>query len=62
MLHAFERFPLLKYLFNSLVVSIVIMIGQLVLSSLAAYAFVFLEFKGRDLLFYLIYCDDDGSL
>ena len=29
------------------------MIGQLVLSSLAAYAFVFLEFKGRDLLFYL---------
>ena len=28
-LHAFERFPLLKYLFNSLVVSIVIMIGQL---------------------------------
>ena len=29
------------------------MIGQLLLSSLAAYAFVFLEFKGRDFLFYL---------
>ena len=29
------------------------MIGQLILSSLAAYAFVFLEFKGRDLIFYL---------
>ena len=50
---AFERFPLLKYLFNSFVVSIVITIGQLLLSSLAAYAFVFLEFKGRDFLFYL---------
>ncbi|MEK5444353.1 carbohydrate ABC transporter permease [Fredinandcohnia sp. FSL W7-1320] len=50
---AFERFPLFKYLFNSFVVSIVIMLGQLALSSLAAYAFVFLEFKGRDLLFYL---------
>lgn len=50
---AFERFPLLHYLFNSLAVSIVITLGQLLLSSLAAYAFVFLEFKGRDLLFYL---------
>ncbi|WP_438824551.1 carbohydrate ABC transporter permease [Bacillus sp. JJ1521] len=50
---AFERFPLFKYLFNSFVVSIAIMLGQLALSSLAAYAFVFLEFKGRDVLFYL---------
>jgi len=50
---AFDRFPLLQYLFNSLVVSLAIMLGQLILSSLAAYAFVFLEFKGRDFLFYL---------
>jgi len=50
---AFNQFPMLQYLFNSFLISIVIMIGQLVLSSLAAYAFVFLEFKGRDLLFYL---------
>jgi len=50
---AFEQFPLLSYLFNSFVISIAIMMGQLVLSSLAAYAFVFLEFKGRDLLFYI---------
>ncbi|RDW18517.1 glycerol-3-phosphate ABC transporter permease [Oceanobacillus arenosus] len=50
---AFGQFPLLKYLFNSLIVSIVIMLGQLILSSLAAYAFVFLEFKGRDVLFYV---------
>ncbi|MEH7238131.1 carbohydrate ABC transporter permease [Bacillus sp. JJ1562] len=50
---AFERFPLIQYLINSFVVSIVIMLGQLALSSLAAYAFVFLEFRGRDVLFYL---------
>ncbi|WP_456279515.1 carbohydrate ABC transporter permease [Bacillus sp. AK128] len=50
---AFERFPLINFLINSLVVSIAITLGQLLLSSLAAYAFVFLEFKGRDLLFYL---------
>ena len=50
---AFNRFPLLQYLFNSFVVSIIITIGQLLLSSMAAYAFVFLEFKGRDLLFFL---------
>ncbi|TKI70585.1 carbohydrate ABC transporter permease [Lysinibacillus mangiferihumi] len=52
-IRAFERSPLLSYLINSLLVSIVIMLGQLLLSSLAAYAFVFLEFKGRDILFYI---------
>lgn len=52
-IRAFERSPLLNYLVNSLFVSIVIMVGQLLFSSLAAYAFVFLEFKGRDLLFYI---------
>ena len=50
---AFEQFPLLHYVINSFLVSIAIMIGQLILASLAAYAFVFLEFKGRDFLFYL---------
>lgn len=50
---AFGQFPLLKYLMNSLIISLVIMLGQLTLSSLAAYAFVFLEFKGRDLLFFV---------
>lgn len=49
----FERFPLFQYLINSFIVSIVIMLGQLILASLAAYAFVFLEFKGRDFIFFL---------
>ncbi|GAB3062807.1 carbohydrate ABC transporter permease [Salinicoccus sesuvii] len=50
---AFSTFPLMGYLVNSVIVSVLIMIGQLILSSLAAYAFVFLEFKGRDVLFYI---------
>lgn len=49
----FHRFPLLNYLINSFIVSVVIMIGQLILCSLAAYAFVFMEFKGRDFLFFV---------
>jgi sn-glycerol 3-phosphate transport system permease protein len=52
-LKVFDRFPLVNYLFNSLLVSILIMLGQLVLSSLAAYAFVFINFKGREVLFFL---------
>ncbi|KIL45098.1 carbohydrate ABC transporter permease [Jeotgalibacillus soli] len=50
---AFEKVPLLTYLLNSLIVSTVIMIGVLAVSSLAAFAFVFINFKGRDILFYL---------
>ncbi|MBM7539918.1 carbohydrate ABC transporter permease [Amphibacillus cookii] len=49
----FQRFPLMQYLLNSLIVSLLIMVGQLVISSLAAYAFVFIDFKGRDLIFFI---------
>ncbi|WP_404293720.1 carbohydrate ABC transporter permease [Cytobacillus kochii] len=52
-LNAFEKVPLLRYLINSLVVSTVIMLGQLLLCSLAAFAFVFTKFKGKNLLFML---------
>jgi len=40
-----------RYLFNSLVVSTVITVGQLVTSAMAAYAFAFLRFPGRNALF-----------
>lgn len=50
---AFEKVPLIRYLWNSFFVSIVVMAGQLIISSLAAFAFVFLTFKGRDLIFFL---------
>ncbi|HHQ8912376.1 TPA: carbohydrate ABC transporter permease [Bacillus cereus] len=52
-INIFQKVPLFTYLYNSLVVSTVVMIGQLIVSSLAAYAFVFLQFKGRNLIFFL---------
>ncbi len=42
-----------RYLMNSVIVSVVITIGQLVTSALAAYAFAFLRFPGRNALFML---------
>lgn len=43
--------PLSRYLFNSILICIVVILATLFLSSLAAYAFTFLEFKGKKLLF-----------
>lgn len=51
---AFELFPLAHFMLNSFIVSVIITIGQIITSSLAAYAFVFLKFKGRNLLFLLV--------
>jgi sn-glycerol 3-phosphate transport system permease protein len=42
-----------RYLFNSLVVSAVITLGQLTTSAMAAYAFAFMRFPGRGILFAL---------
>ena len=42
-----------RYLINSVIVSVVITIGQLMTSALAAYAFAFLRFPGRNALFML---------
>lgn len=43
--------PLIRFLFNSFVMASVITLGQLITSSLAAYAFAFLRFPGRNALF-----------
>jgi ABC-type glycerol-3-phosphate transport system permease component len=48
---ALEQAPLLRYLFNSIVQSSIVMVGQLVTASLAAYAFAFIDFKGRNIMF-----------
>jgi len=45
--------PIGRYLLNSFVVSIAVVIGQLITASLAAYAFSFLAFRGRTLLFFI---------
>ena len=44
-------FPAGRFLFNSLLVSTLVTVGQVVTCSLAAYAFAFIAFKGRNLLF-----------
>lgn len=50
-LQAVQSYNLLRYLFNSTLVSIIVALAQLVLASTAGYAFSRLEFPGRDLLF-----------
>ena len=45
--------PIGRYLLNSFVVSTAVVVGQLVTASLAAYAFSFLVFRGRTLLFFI---------
>ncbi|WP_082861398.1 carbohydrate ABC transporter permease [Fictibacillus phosphorivorans] len=49
-----ESFPIWKFLFNSFFVAVTSTLGQLLLCSMAAYAFSRLHFRGRDTLF-LIY-------
>jgi len=48
---ALERAPLLRYLLNSTIQSSIVMLGQVILASLAAYAFAFIDFKWKNLLF-----------
>lgn len=48
---AWETGPFLTYFFNSLIVTVGILILQLITGVLAAYAFARYQFKGRDLLF-----------
>lgn len=50
---AVSGFPIIRFILNSFIVSAAIMISQVVTSSLAAYAFAFLKFKGKALLFAL---------
>ncbi|MDR0266883.1 carbohydrate ABC transporter permease [Paenibacillus sp.] len=50
---AISGFPIVRFILNSFIVSSAIMISQVVTSSLAAYAFSFLQFKGKGPLFAL---------
>jgi sn-glycerol 3-phosphate transport system permease protein len=50
---ALQQAPLLRYLFNSTVQSTLVMVGQVITASLAAYAFAFIDFKWRNFFFLL---------
>ncbi len=48
----FASIPIGRYLLNSFIVSTAVVIGQLLTASLAAFAFSFLVFRGRSVLFF----------
>ncbi len=48
----FEKVPFARYYYNSLLVALIVTFGQLATSSLAAFAFSRIEFRGRDQLFF----------
>ena len=51
---AFTQGPLVRFILNSFLVAGCITIGQIITCSLAAFAFSFLEFKGKNFLFMLV--------
>lgn len=52
--NVFQDIPLHIYFMNSLIVAVITTFGQVVIASMAGYAFARLEFKCRDLLFLII--------
>jgi multiple sugar transport system permease protein len=53
-LNVFERLPFLNYYLNTVLITLGKTAGQLLLCSLAAYAFARIPFPGRNLLFLLV--------
>ncbi len=51
---AFTNVPLLRFIINSFLVAGLITLGQIVSCSLSAFAFAFLEFKGKGILFAVV--------
>ncbi len=49
--NAFNAAPFGRFYFNSIFVSVAVVLGQLVTCSLAAFAFARLQFRGREVLF-----------
>src|SRR5699024_6438095 len=45
--------PLLRFLIASFTMSFIVMTGQLIVSSLSAFAFVYISFKGREFIFFM---------
>ncbi|WP_408607105.1 carbohydrate ABC transporter permease [Hespellia stercorisuis] len=51
---AFTQVPLLRFIVNSFIMAGCITIGQIISCSLSAFAFSFLEFKGKGILFMIV--------
>ena len=53
-IEAWDQAPFMRYMFNTIAITLLILGGQLVLCTLAAYALARMEFKGRGLIFALV--------
>lgn len=53
-INLFAAMPIAKYFFNSLVVSVITTLGQVLISSMAGYAFARFDFKAKEFLFIII--------
>ena len=52
--NVFNSIPIVKYFLNSFIVASLTTIGQVFIASLAGYGFARCEFKGKEILFFLI--------
>lgn len=52
--NVFDSIPVAKYFLNSLIVALSTTIGQVIISALAGYGFARLDFRGKDILFFII--------
>lgn len=50
----FEKTPIIRFMYNSLMVSLIGTIIRIAIAALAAYAFAFYEFWGKKLLFFIV--------
>jgi sn-glycerol 3-phosphate transport system permease protein len=53
-LNVFKSLPIFDYIKTSLIMCAMVIVAQVAISSLAAYAFAFFNFKGKDMLFTLV--------
>jgi putative chitobiose transport system permease protein len=53
-LRVWNQLPILRYFFNSIIVSVVTVVLNLFFTSLAAYPFAKMNFPGREVIFYLL--------
>ena len=51
--NVFNSIPVIRYFLNSLIVAFTTTLGQVIISALAGYGFARLDFKGKDILFFV---------
>ena len=51
--NVFKAIPVARYFLNSLIVALCTTVGQVLISALAGYGFARLDFKGKDILFFI---------